>query len=792
VINLIENYKPIKSRELDIKMTIILKDDEKVYQKARRLPQMERDIVNAQIEEWERQGIVRPSVSDFASPVVLVKKKNGSHRLCVDYRQLNKKIIKDRYPLPLIEDQLDQLQSARVFSTLDLKNGFFHVRMDESSVKYTSFIVPDGQYEFLRVPFGLCNSPSVFQRFVNAIFRDLVRRGIVLVYMDDLIVLSSDEITGLRNLGTVLGVASQAGLEISWKKCCFLQKKVEFLGHIIEGGTIRPSEWKVRAVMCFPEPRSIRQVQSFLGLSGYFRKFIRGYSTIARPLSNLLRANRPFQFSADEKSAFKQLKSILSEQPVLHLYRPGAETELHTDASKHGYGAILLQKGADDQFLHPVYYASGKTAPAEERYTSYELEVLAIVKALKRFRVYLLGISFKIVTDCRAFSQTMTKKDLCVRVARWALLLEEFKYTIEHRPGKNMAHVDALSRNPLPSCLVIGECEQGLMARLRRAQRKDVDLREIFEAIKRGMASDYTIKGDILYKEIGDDMRVVVPRAMQMRIIEKAHEQGHFGVNKTEALIKTDYYIPNLRSKIERVIRNCVACILAERRHGKQECFLNPIEKGSVPLDTFHVDHLGPLASTKKRYVHVLVVVDAFSKFTWLYAVRSTSAAEIINRLRKQSFVFGNPKRIISDRGSGFTSREFEEYCRSEAIDHVLTTTGVPRSNGQVERVNRVLISLLTKLAAPKHCEWHKYLDVAQLYLNTTLHRGVGTTPFHVLLGLNPRIRDNPSIREILESELIASFSASRDELRLRAKDNILKVQDENRRNYNKKRKKSF
>jgi len=183
--------------------------------------------------------------------------------------------------------------------------------------------------------------------------------------------------------------------------------------------------------------------------------------------------------------------------------------------------------------------------------------------------------------------------------------------------------------------------------------------------------------------------------------------------------------------------------------------------------------------------------VDAFSKFTWLYAVKSAGSAEAINRLKRQSFIFGNPKRIISDRGSGFTSKEFEEYCQSEAIEHILTTTGVPRSNGQVERTNRILIPLLTKLAAPKHCEWYKYLDTAQLYLNTTLHRS-GTTPFRVLLGVNPRICDNPGVREILEKELLISFDESRDELRLRAKDKILKIQDENRRNYNKKRKKAF
>jgi len=277
ITGLIESYKPARTREVDVRMTIILKDDEPIYQKARRLSQAERDIVNDQIGEWEKQGMVRASTSDFASAIVLVKKKDGSHRLCVDYRMLNKKIIRDRYPLPLIEDQFDQLQSAKVFSTLDLKNGFFHVRVDEASIKYTSYIVPDGQYEFLRVPFGLCNSPSVFQRFVNVIFRDLMRQKLVLIYMDDLIVLSENEDDGFKNLELVLEVASRAGLDINWKKCHFLRKRVEFLGHIIENGKIRPSEQKIKAVSCFPEPRSVRQVQAFLGLSGYFRKFIPKY-----------------------------------------------------------------------------------------------------------------------------------------------------------------------------------------------------------------------------------------------------------------------------------------------------------------------------------------------------------------------------------------------------------------------------------------------------------------------------------------------------------------------------------
>ena len=217
---------------------------------------------------WLEDGIIRQSHSDYASPIVLVKKKDGSTRICVDYRQLNKKVVKDRYPLPLIEDQLDSLQGSRVFSTLDLKNGFFHVPVGESSRKYTAFVVPTGQYEFLKMHFGLCNSPAVFQKYIDAVFKELIATGVVLTYIDDLIVPSTDFSSGIEKLSTVLRVASEHGLLVNWSKCRFLQTRIEYLGHIIEGGNIQPSECKTKAVANFPEPRSARDVQSYPGLSG--------------------------------------------------------------------------------------------------------------------------------------------------------------------------------------------------------------------------------------------------------------------------------------------------------------------------------------------------------------------------------------------------------------------------------------------------------------------------------------------------------------------------------------------
>jgi len=274
-------------------------------------------------------------------------------------------------------------------------------------------------------------------------------------------------------LRIVLNTASDHGLNVNWSKCRFLQRRIEYLGYIIEEGCVKPAKQKTLSVINFPKPTCVKQVQSFLGLTGYFRKFIPQYSIIARPLSNLLKNEVRFHFDEEQEHAFQQLKNILCQEPVLQLYRTNAETELHTDASSQGFGAILLQRNIKDQLFHPIYYASWKTTEAESKYMSYELEVLAIIKALNKFRVYLLGITFKIVTDCQAFSLTMNKKDLCVRVARWALLLEEFNYSIEHRPGKAIRHVDALSRNP-PCVMIIREDNESLItARARKNISRD-------------------------------------------------------------------------------------------------------------------------------------------------------------------------------------------------------------------------------------------------------------------------------------------------------------------------------
>lgn len=783
---LVENYQPKQTKEAPIELKITLKDDIPVAQRPRRLAPKEQEEVDQQIEEWLQQGIIRVSFSEYSSPLVLVRKKDGSLRVCVDYRLLNRKMIKDEYPLPIIDDLIDKLATAKVFTALDLKNGYFHLRVNEESIKYTSFVTQKGQYEFLRTPFGLATCPKVFTRFISIIFRDLITKGIVITYIDDLLIPANDEHEALERLCEVLKTAAEYGLQIKWTKCQLLVRRVEFLGHIVEDGVVMPSPGKTDAVIKFPEPRNEKQLHSFLGLCSYFRKYIENYAFIAQPLSDMLRKNAKFEFNDEHRMIFNTLKKKLTSSPVLKIYDPKAETELHTDASNVAYAAILMQKDCNGE-LHPVHYMSRRTTDAESKYTSYELEALAIMEGIKKFRHYLFGKRFKIVTDCKAFQMTLDKKDLAMstKVARWIITLQDYDFIIEHREGSKMRHVDALSRNPY-----VGAIFSDLHSDIRHAQECDDGLRAIMEILKEEKPyADFCLNEGLLCK--GSELCLVIPQKMEMDIIRRAHENGHFAKKKTTELISKDYYIPKLGKKVEDYIATCIPCLLASRKEGKQEGYLNPIEKGDIPLHTLHLDHIGPLTDTRKQYNHILTVIDAFTKFVWLFPTKSTTTQEVLNKMEIHQQNFGNPSRIITDKGTAFTSNEFQQYCERENIQHIKITTGVPRGNGQVERVHRTIISVITKLTIANPTLWYKQINRVQRALNSTYQRSIDTTPFELLIGSKMRSKEDLEILEILAEEKRNNYDQNREELRKKAKEQILKIQEENRSNYDKKRKES-
>ncbi|GFW52975.1 hypothetical protein TNCV_2899111 [Trichonephila clavipes] len=380
----------------------------------------------------------------------------------------------------------------------------------------------------------------------------------------------------------------------------------------------------------------------------------------------------------------------------------------------------------------------------------------------------------------------MDKKDLVTRVARWTLLLEEYDYEIVHRSGQRMQHVDALSRYPVT--IITSDT---LTARLQRAQQEDENIQNLKSLIGTNNATDFFIKNEILYKYVDGRELIAAPRDMQTELIKLAHEKGHFSSAKTEEIVKREFFIPNLSKQVQNVIINCVSCILANKKCGKKEGFLNPIPKEDVPLSTYHVDFIGPLPSTNKRYQHILTIIDAFTKFTWLYPVKSTTLEDALDKLKLQQKTFGNPKRIITDKGSPFNSKGFDDYCTEEKIQNLQITTGVPRGNGQVERIHRTLIPVLTKLSIDDPTKWYKFVDRLQRILNSTSNRSTKWSPFELLTGVTMRNKEDLYLRNLLMEEMVEELQEQRNQLRQDAKRNIQKIQAENKRTYDRKRKKA-
>lgn len=734
------------------------------------------------LDDLIARGIIRPSSSEYASRTVLVRKKDGSIRMCVDYRTLNRVTARDNYPLPIIEEQIDALQGKRYFTSLDLKDGFHHIYLDKDSIKYTAFITPFGQYEYVKMPFGLKNAPARFQRFVNEILHDLIRNGDVIAYMDDFLVATETREKHLEVLDCVFKLLVENKLELRLSKCRFLYEEIEFLGYIISAEGVRPNESGITAIKEFPTPKCVRDIQSFLGLCSYFRKFIKNFSLIAGPLYDLTKKGTVFEFGLKQKDAFDLLKNKLMSTPIMSIYSPGDETELHCDASSKSFEAVLLQRKPDKKF-HQIFYFSKKTTEVESRYHSYELETLAIIYALRRFRIYLQGIPFKIITDCNALVMTLNKKDINPRIARWALELQNFEYSTEHRPGKRMQHVDALSR--ANSILIVEP--NTFEFELSACQMQDPIIKELRTRLEKEQDSLYEMRNGLVYRKRNGQVLFFVPRAMEQDLLHRYHNDfGHFGADKTVALLLITYWFPHMRTKVHEHIRNCTKCIAFSKPSGKAEGFLHSIPKGNLPFETIHVDHFGPVDKMHASKKHVLLVVDAFTKFVKLYAVKTTTSNETIRCLKNYFSAYSKPKTLVSDRGTSFTSKEFEEFMEETNMTHVKIATASPQANGQVERYNRMLAPALGKLYDGK--DWHKSLGKIEFAMNNTLSRVTGETPSRLLFGVPQRGQIIDVLREYVEEQ---NDSGERDLVRMRdnAAEKIKKTREYSERYVNRKRK---
>ncbi|CAK9817732.1 Transposon Ty3-I Gag-Pol polyprotein [Anthophora plagiata] len=781
---LLKHYTQPKRPESAItklELELVLKPNHQpFYYNPRRLSFSEKNAVEIIIKELLDRKIIRSSTSQYCSPIVLIKKKSGQYRMAVDYRNLNKLTLKDHFPIPRIDDQIDELRDKVYFTQLDLRDAFHHISLHENSRKYTSFITFMGQFEYMRMPFGLSNGPSFFMRFINTAFRKLLDERKILIYLDDILIVTKTIDENLKILKETLDILVENRLELKFEKCAFLLEEIIYLGYCINSTGIRPNKDNIQAVAEYPIPRNYRELQSFLGLVSYFRKFIKNFALLAKPLYDLLKAKTAYRWDDEMLKCFEKLKEILMTKPVLAIYSPLVETELHCDASSHGFGSVLLQKQADGKF-HPICYFSKRTSKTESKYHSFELEALAIVYSLERFRIYLQGIQFKIVTDCQSLKLTLERKEINPRILRWSLVLRNYDYVLEHRPGDKLVHADALSREF--SVLII--TENSFERNLAILQNQDSQIKKLHDTLLHGENKFFELNNGLVYRKINNKLLFYVPASMEENIIRTNHEEiGHQGINKTVEYISRVYWFPDKKQKVQKFIMNCLKCITYSSNANRVEGILQCPDKGSVPFYCIHIDFYGPLERTRHRQKYIFEIIDAFTKFVKFYPAVTTNADEAIRHLQTYFSNYSRPKKIVSDRGSAFTSNKFKEFLSEYVIQHVLIATATPHANGQIERINRSLTPMLSKLSFTTG-SWNEALSKVEYAINNTFNRSIGNTPCKLLFGVNQTGQVNDDLRVILEENDIRDLNAIRENA-------VAKIQTSNEYNkqyYNKRHK---
>ena len=765
------------------------------------LSQSELQALREFIDENLRSGFIRQTNSPHGAPILFVKKKDGSLRLCVDFRGLNKITKKDRYPLPLISDLLSTAGKARVYTTLDLRHAYHLVRIAEGDEWKTAFRTRYGSFEWSVMPFGLTNAPAAFQRFMNDIFGDLLDVSVT-VYLDDILIYSADPADHKKHVREVLRRLRKHGLYARADKCDFSVDTVEYLGYILSPGGLRMSEDKVKTIQDWPEPRKVKDIQSFLGFANFYRRFISGYSDIVVPLTRLLRKGTKWAFNDAARNAFNLLKTAFTSAPVLTHWIPNCPIIVETDASNFALGAILSIRTSDGE-IHPVAFHSRTFSGAELNYDVHDKELLAIFEAFKVWRHYLegSGTPVDVVTDHKNLEYFTTTKVLSRRQARWSEFLSQFNLIIRFRPGRLGTKPDTLTRRwdvyreggssnlntPDPNNLRPIFTQEQLTASLRATELLEpvlcatvlMDLEELHRDILDTLPTDSLYMNHLIEPKpnwsvssdgfLRHNDRIYVPEAkdLRLRVLRTFHDHilaGHPGQNKTLALIQRSYTWPGISTYVKKYCISCTTCKRSKPRRHKPYGLLKQLPIPERPWNSISMDFIETLPSSS-GYDAILVIVDRLSKQGIFIPTNSTCTSEQLAKIFVM-YVFskhGVPAHVTSDRGSEFVSRFFRSLGKALDMTLHFTSGYHPEGNGQTERTNQTLEQYLRIFCNYQQDNWSELLPLAEFAYNNAPSATTGISPFFANKGYHPNISVHPE--RDLASDRARQFAVDLDEL---------------------------
>ena len=722
--------------------------DEKVIpvaQRLRRYPLNLRKQINEELHKLQEKDFIEPvnKPSKWISNLVIVPKKDGSVRACLDARAPNKAIKRQTHPIPTLESIIDDLAGARYFSKIDLRSAYCQILLDEPSRELTTFITEKGMYRYKRMVFGLTSASEDFQRLMEHCFSNLP--GVKNI-SDDMIIYSQTIEEHFERLEKLFERAFQLGLRFNLKKCAFLQDEISFFGIVVGKNGVSKDPSKVEALKNAPFPKNTTELKSFLGLATFCSRFVPDFSTATAPLRDLLKKNAVFKWSSVHEKAFAELKHTISDNTTLSFFDLNKHCTLVSDASDHGLGAVLLQE--NDGIQRAVAFASRSLTGQEKKYAVTERECLALIFAVTKFHNYIFGKRFTAIVDHKPLESLINNvnKRAGARIERWNLTLQNYDFNVVHKPGcENIAdclsrmtretdfstedfdtfddlHINAVTSNAVPDSMTLDE--------VRSASLKDDVVKAVITAVE---TDNWKNENTNSFKDIKHELsvtdgillkcnQIVLPKTLQRQAIDIAH-QGHLGIHKTKALLREKVYWHSLNKDVKETVGACFACqAVVSNPTGPEP--LQPSPLPTAPWAEISTDFHGPLPSGEKLFV----IIDEYSRFPMVYIMKSTTAERVINKLNSVFAVFGFPNSLKSDNGPPFDARAFGDFLKSKGIYHRRITPEYPQANAKCERFMRVIGKTL-KTAKIEGKPWKLELDKLLLSYRNSPHSSTGFSP---------------------------------------------------------------